>query len=235
MTAPNYRAEYDDGCTWVVVPAYNEANHLPATLTKLRERYRHVVVVDDGSTDATSELALHHDVWCLRHVTNCGQGAALQTGINFALRHGAAIIVTFDADGQHGVEDIDTLVRPICDGEVDVCLGSRFLGRAVGITWARWLVLKVGVFVTRWYSQIDVTDTHNGLRAFSREAAERIRITQNGMAHASEILDAIARLSLRFREVPITIRYTAETLRKGQSSWNGVRIFGELLMARLIR
>ncbi|MDR3637801.1 MAG: glycosyltransferase family 2 protein [Isosphaeraceae bacterium] len=223
------------GATWVVVPAFNEAENLPTTLALLSSRYPNVVVVDDGSTDTTSDLALRHDVWCLHHIVNCGQGAALQTGVDFALHKGASVIVTFDADGQHSVDDIDALVRPIQDEGADVCLGSRFLGRAVGIPWTRWAVLKLGIVVTRQLSRIKVTDTHNGLRAFSRQAATRIRITENGMAHASEILDAISRLGLRFREVPVTIRYTAESLRKGQDSWNSVRIFGQLIMTRIIR
>jgi polyprenyl-phospho-N-acetylgalactosaminyl synthase len=223
------------GGTWVVVPAFNEAASLPSTLAQLSRRYPNIIVVDDGSTDDTPELALRHGAWCLSHAVNCGQGAALQTGVDFALSLGASVIVTFDADGQHSVADIDALVGPVRRGEAEVCLGSRFLGEAVGISWTRWAVLKVGVAVTRWLSRIDVTDTHNGMRAFSRAAAERIRITQDGMAHASEILEAISRLGLRFREVPVTIRYTAESFRKGQSSWNGLRIFGQLLMAKLIR
>jgi polyprenyl-phospho-N-acetylgalactosaminyl synthase len=232
--SPVARGEGGD-VIWVVVPAFNEAENLPRTLTELAGRYRNIVVVDDGSDDATPEVALAHDVWCLTHVVNCGQGAALQTGVDFALVNGASIIVTFDADGQHRAEDIDALIRPVREGEVDVCLGSRFLGRAVGITGSRWLVLKAGVLVTRLLSRLDLTDTHNGLRAFSRAAAERIRITHNGMAHASEILDSISRLGLRFREIPVTVRYTAASFQKGQSSWNSVRILGEILMARIIR
>jgi polyprenyl-phospho-N-acetylgalactosaminyl synthase len=222
------------GDTWVVVPAFNEAENLPRTLAALGGRYPNIVVVDDGSTDETSDLALRHDVWLLHHIVNCGQGAALQTGVDFALHHGASIVVTFDADGQHCVDDIDALVRPIRDECADVCLGSRFLGQAVGIPWTRWAVLKLGIAVTRRFSRINVTDTHNGLRAFSRRAAQQIRITENGMAHASEILDLISRLGLRFCEVPVTIRYTTESLRKGQNSWNSVRILGHLLMNKII-
>lgn len=228
-------ARADASAVWVVVPAYNEGRRLEQTLRGLCERHPNVVVVDDGSADDTSAVALGQEVWVLRHLVNCGQGASLQTGIDFALQCGAAIVVTFDGDGQHCPEDIDRLIEPIVAGQADVVLGSRFLGRAEGIPWSRRLVLKLGVLFTRLFSRIRVTDTHNGLRALSRAAAQRIRITHNRMAHASEILDQIAQHQLRFGEVPVTIRYTADTLQKGQSSWNAVRIVSQLVLGRFIR
>jgi glycosyltransferase involved in cell wall biosynthesis len=220
---------------WVLVAAYNEAPRIANTLALLCRYYAHVVVVDDGSTDNTSLVALQYPVWVLRHIVNCGQGAALQTALTFALGQGAEILVTFDADGQHCVEDIEAVVKPLREGSVDVALGSRFLGRAVGIPWNRWLVLKLGVLFTRVFSQVRVSDAHNGLRAFSRLAAEKVRISQNQMAHASEILDQIRQHRLRFCEVPVTIHYFRGTLAKGQSSWNALRSAGQLLLGRLIR
>jgi glycosyltransferase involved in cell wall biosynthesis len=220
---------------WIVIAAYNEGGRLGATLQSLRRYFPNVVVVDDGSADDTHEVALAHGVWALRHVVNCGQGAALQTGMDFALGRGAEVVVTFDADGQHGADDIEQLVEPVHSGRADVALGSRFLGQAVGLPWSRWLVLKLGVHFTRVFSRIDVTDTHNGFRALSRHAAQSIRITQDRMAHASEILEQISQQRLRFCEVPVTIHYSGATLAKGQSSWNALRIVGQLLLGRLIR
>jgi glycosyltransferase involved in cell wall biosynthesis len=223
------------GGVWVVVPAYNEAPRLAATLRPLRRRHPQVVVVDDGSTDDTAEVAHREGAWVVRHLLNCGQGAALQTGIDFALARGAGAVVTFDADGQHAPEDIDRLLEPVLSREADVALGSRFLGRTEGMPLGRRAVLKLGVLFTRVFSRIRVTDTHNGLRAFSRTAAGQIRITQNRMAHASEILDQVRELGLRYVEVPVTVRYTEGTLAKGQSSWNAVKIVGQLVLGRLIR
>jgi glycosyltransferase involved in cell wall biosynthesis len=220
---------------WIVVPVFNEGARLGGTLGELCAAYAQVVVVDDGSEDNSQQVAAAYPVWRLAHVVNCGQGAALQTGIDFALSRGAEIIVTFDGDGQHCVEDIPRLCRPIAEGTVEVALGSRFLGRAEGIPWARWLTLKAGVVFTRAYSGIRVTDTHNGLRAFSRGAACRLRIRQGRMAHASEILDQVRRLGLSYCEVPTTVRYTHQTLGKGQTSWNSLRIVGQLLLGRLTR
>ena len=220
---------------WIVIPAYNEGPRLKDTLQGLCDRYRNVVVVDDGSADDTGAAALSCPVWLLRHVVNCGQGAALQTGIDFALRQGADLIVTFDADGQHSASEIERLIEPVRAGQCDVALGSRFLGETVGMMWTRWLVLKLGVLFTRVFSRIRVTDTHNGLRALNRRAAGAIRITQNRMAHASEILDQIRLHGLRYIEVPVTIHYTEATREKGQSSWNALRIVGQLILGRLVR
>lgn len=221
---------------WVVIAAYNEEPRLGATLAGLRERgYRNVVVVDDGSRDDTARVALGAGVWSLRHLLNLGQGAALQTGIAFALARGAGTVVTFDADNQHDPDEIPALAAPVRDGTADVALGSRFLGRAENIPLSRKLVLKGGVLFTRLFSGIRVTDTHNGFRAFTADAARRIRITQNRMAHASEILDQVQTLGLRFVEVPVTVRYSAETMAKGQSSWNAVKIVAQLVMGRFVR
>jgi glycosyltransferase involved in cell wall biosynthesis len=224
---------YED--VWIVVPTYNESARLESTLQSLCQRYANVVIVDDGSEDGSREIAARYPVWRLVHVVNCGQGAALQTGIDFALAHDPQIIVTFDADGQHCAEDIERLCQPIREGQVDIVLGSRFLGKAEGIPWGRWLTLKAAVWFTRCYSGIPVTDTHNGLRALSRPAAQKIRIQQNRMAHASEILDQVRRLKLQYCEVPTTVRYTTGTLKKGQTSWNSLRIVGQLLMGRFTR
>ncbi len=221
---------------WVVIAAYNEEPRLGATLAGLRARgYENVVVVDDGSRDRTHEVALGSGVWVLRHLINLGQGAALQTAIRFALLRGAATVVTFDADGQHDPDQIPVVAGPVRDGTAEVALGSRFLGRAENIPFSRMLVLKGGVVFTRLFSGIKVSDTHNGFRAFSRAAVEKIKITQNRMAHASEILDQVQSLGLRYVEVPVTIRYSAETTAKGQSSWNAVKIVAQLLLGRFVR
>lgn len=221
--------------TWVVIPAYNEERRLARVLAEVCAEYPHVVVVDDGSQDSTAEVALRYPVWLLQHVVNLGQGAALQTGIAFALRQGAAIVVTCDADGQHQVSDIATLVEPIVERRADVVLGSRFLGQAVHMPTLRRWVVRLGVLFTRLTTGLAITDTHNGLRAFSRTAAEQLQIRQNRMAHASEILHQIRRHHWRYCEVPVTIRYDPETLAKGQRSWHALRILGELLVGWLTR
>lgn len=220
---------------WIVIPAYNEGARLGATLDELVPHYPNIVVVDDGSRDDTHATALARGVWVLRHAINRGQGAALQTGIRFAVQKEANIVVTFDSDGQHDPTDIPAIVAPVAEGTADVTLGSRFLGHTTGMPVSRRIVLILAVLFTRVVSRIRVTDTHNGFRAFSRLAAQKVRIRQDRMAHASEILDEIKRLKLRYTEVPVTIRYTAATLAKGQSSWNAVRIAWQFLVGKVVK
>ena len=127
---------------WVVVAAFNEAGRLGETLASLDTSRYVVAVVDDGSSDATSAIAGAYPVWLLRHPINCGAGAALRTGMTFALSRGADIIVAFDADGQHDAAEIPLLVAPARDGGFDVVIGSRFLGRTIDMPWSRGLVLR---------------------------------------------------------------------------------------------
>jgi polyprenyl-phospho-N-acetylgalactosaminyl synthase len=222
---------------WIVIAAFNEGSRLATTLQRLGgsgQDYT-IVVVDDGSSDDTASVAGRFPVWVLRHPVNCGQGAALQTGIEFALRNQAEAIVTFDADGQHLPSDIPQLLAPIDSRQADVVLGSRFRGSAINMPWRRKLLLKAAVLFTRVTARIRVTDAHNGLRAFSRAAAEQIKIRQPRMAHASEILEQISYHRLRYTEVPVTIRYTKETLQKGQSAWGAFRITSHLMLGRLMK
>ncbi len=220
---------------WIVVPAFNEAARIDATLQGLCACASDVVVVDDGSTDGTSDVAAAHPVTVLRHPINCGQGTALRTGIAFALDRGADVIVTFDADGQHDPTEVAALVAPVLRGETDIVIGSRFLGRSVGMPRARRAVLQAARLFTRGASGLRVTDPHSGLRALSRAAARRISLRHDRMAYASELIEQIAVHRLRWLEVPVTIHYTPETLAKGQSNWNAFAIIGHLLAGRVIK
>jgi glycosyltransferase involved in cell wall biosynthesis len=219
--------------TWVVVPAYNEGPAIEIVLRELLAVCPQVVVVDDGSSDETGLQARRRAPYVLRHVLNRGQGAALQTGIEFALRRGASYIVTYDADGQHCVEDLPALLGPIVAGECDITLGSRFLGCSERMPPLRRVTLRLAVLFTRLVSRIRLTDAHNGLRAFSRRAAERIQIRSDRMAHASELIDIIRGTGLPFREVPVRVRYTDYSLAKGQSLRSSVRIVFDYLVARV--
>jgi glycosyltransferase involved in cell wall biosynthesis len=216
-----------------VVPAYNESATVGDVVRQLASAGLDVVVIDDGSTDGTAEALAGAPCTVVRHLINRGQGAALQTGIRFALIDGADIIVTFDADGQHDAADIPALVSPIARGECDVTLGSRFLGRAADMPATRRVMLKAGILFTRVVSGVRLTDVHNGVRAFSRSAAADLRLLSDGMQHASEIVDEISRLGLRFREVPVTVRYTPASLAKGQRSWHAMKIAVQVLVRKL--
>lgn len=219
----------------IVIPAYNAQHTVGRVLAELRAKgFGDVVVVDDGSADGTGEAAARAGAAVLTHAINRGQGAALRTGIAYALAQGAEVIVTFDADGQHRAADLSRLIEPVARGDVDVALGSRFLRRKTRMPLSRQLVLRVGVLVQWVLYGIRLSDAHNGLRALSRRAAEAIRIDADRMEHASEIVDEIKRHGLRYCEVPVTILYSRDTLVRGQSAWNSLRIGAKMLLKKLL-
>ncbi|RYF20309.1 MAG: glycosyltransferase family 2 protein [Oxalobacteraceae bacterium] len=222
--------------TFVVVPAYNEGEVLASVLATIRAEGFPCVVVDDGSHDDTYAIASAQGCQVLRHIINRGQGAALRTGIEFCLRAGAEVIVTFDSDGQHRINDVWRMLDTLRERRVDVVLGSRFLAQQDGsMPRTRRLVLKLGILFTRLTSGLRLSDTHNGLRVLSRRAAKEIRLRQDRMAHASELLEEIGRLKLSYCEVATTVAYTPYSKSKGQSSGAALRIVWELLMARMGR
>jgi glycosyltransferase involved in cell wall biosynthesis len=233
-TLPQLSTEVREGI-FVLMPAYNEGACLEEVVSEVRAQYPNVVVVDDGSSDDTFAVAKRCARYVLRHAINRGQGAALQTAIEFALMRGARYIVTFDSDGQHRLEDVPAMIDPILRGECEITLGSRFLGRESDIPAARRVILRLGVLFTRVFNRVKLTDAHNGLRAFSRKAAGRINITLDRMAHASELIDLIKRSGLPFREVPVKIRYTEYSLAKGQPSRNALNIVFHYLIGRIMR
>jgi glycosyltransferase involved in cell wall biosynthesis len=220
---------------WIVIPAYREASMIARVVATCRARFANVVVVDDGSRDGTDRAAHDAGAFVIRHPVNLGQGAALQTGLDFALSRRAALIATFDADGQHRIEDVEAMRDRLRAEDVDVVLGSRFLGHAENIPALKRIVLQLAVLFTRATTGLALTDAHNGLRLFTADAARRIRLTQNRMAHASEILAQIARERLRYVEHPITVLYTDYSRAKGQRLGNAVNILGELFLGRLER
>lgn len=219
-----------------VIPAFNKGKTTTAAAVADALAFvDHVVVVDDCSTDDTSMLPITDRVTVLRHVINRGQGAALQTGTEFALQQLAAdVIVHFDADGQMQGKDIPAMIAPIVDGDFDIVIGSRFLGIVSdGMPLVRRMAIRLGVIFTIGLSGIAVSDAHNGFRVLSRKAATEIRITLDRMAHASEIVDLIKTKRLRYTERPVDILYTAETLRKGQSTFRALLTAKDILKKKI--
>lgn len=213
---------------FIVVPAWNEAKNLPQVLADLRQYFpaEQTVVVDDGSRDATYQLAKQSGVVALRHIINRGQGAALQTGNDYALSHGATAIVHFDADGQHQAGEISEWLKPILADEVEVVLGSRFLGKkAKNLPLSKKIFFKLIIPWHNLFTGLHLTDLHNGTRVLSRLAAEKIKITQDEMAHNSEIQGQIAKYKLSYREVPVEIIYN----QYGRGLKTGIKIFKDLI------
>lgn len=217
---------------WYVVPAYNEAKVIEASISKLNG---HVVVVDDCSADDTGDIARSAGAHVCRHPINLGQGAALQTGIDYALAHGADIIVTFDADGQHRAVDAEAMIAALEEHQVDIVLASRFIGKTEGMPALRRFVLKAATLYTKLTTGLALTDTHNGLRVMTARAAKSIRLRQSRMAHASEILEQIAQQGLKYREFPVTIIYTDYSRAKGQRLTGAFAVLSDLYIRRLYR
>ena len=223
---------------FVVVPAYNEEKRIAFALRDLKSHgYNQIVVIDDGSKDATGKEALSCGATVLTHLVNRGQGAALRTGIEYALSQGADAIVTFDSDGQHQANEIKTLLAPIKNDEADITLGSRFLGdkskhvpilRKILLFGSRLIIL---IFYGLWMS-----DAHNGFRALGRLAATKIEIKSNRMEHASEIIGEIKNKRLRYIEVPVTIKYNQETLEKGAGGMmQALRVLAKMVIQKITR
>lgn len=219
---------------WVIVPMYNEASTVASVIASLQEQFDHVVCIDDGSADGSQAVAASAGATVLRHAVNQGQGAALQTGFDYVLRHTpASYAVTFDADGQHVVSDAVRMVQTARETRSDVVLASRFTGSSTAMPAARRLVLKAGIRFTQWTAKLDVTDTHNGLRVLNRDALTKIRLTMPRMAYASELLAAIVPNGLTYVEVPTTVNYTDYSRAKGQSNINAVNILFDLAVRRM--
>lgn len=229
MTATNKNTVY------IVVPAFNEQDVIREVLNNLLQYPYKIVVVDDGSTPSLKEpLSDINGIAYIRHKVNLGQGAALQTGIDYALLHNAGYIVTFDADGQHSPADIEKLLAPLQNKEAAVALGSRFLEKNMhNAPASRTWILKAGRWVNYFFTGIYLSDAHNGLRAMTREAAAKIRLKENRMAHATEFLFSIRKHKLAYKEVPAAVLYTDYSKAKGQSVFNSIRIFFDLVLHKL--
>jgi polyprenyl-phospho-N-acetylgalactosaminyl synthase len=220
---------YDD--VWVVVPLYNEGPVIGGVVQEVRATFAHVVCIDDGSSDDSAAAAEAAGAVVVRHPVNLGQGAALQTGFEYALSvPSMRWVVTFDADGQHQVSDVLAMLELADSDDLDVVFGSRFLDDRTEAGFLKGLVLKAAVGYTNLTTGTRLTDAHNGLRVMSRDVVSRVDITQNRMAHASELVQQIGHLGIRYGESPVHILYTDYSRSKGQSLWNAVNILADLIL-----
>lgn len=219
---------------YVIIPVYNEAPVIGSVVGAVSQIFSNVVCVNDGSYDDSAAEIDKTDAVLINHPFNLGQGAALKTGIDFALRDAdAAYFITFDSDGQHQIADAVRMLEVLKEGAYDIVLGSRFLGKADNIGLVRAGVLKAAVTFSNLTTRVRLTDAHNGLRVFNRRFAKQIDITMPGMAHATEFIHAIATGEFKYTEIPVTILYTEYSKAKSQSLFNSVNIGFDLLMRRI--
>jgi polyprenyl-phospho-N-acetylgalactosaminyl synthase len=224
---------------WVVIPAFNEAVVVGGVIADVRSVFDHVVCVDDGSTDGTGEIARRAGAHLVRHPINLGQGAAIQTGVEYARKQpGARVFATFDADGQHRVKDVAAMIDRLSAGDVDVVIGTRF-GEDQGASQPpifKRIVLQTAARLSRRGRRLGLTDTNNGLRVFNKKVADGLDITMSGMSHANEFVMLIAENHWRVVEQPVEVLYTEYSKSKGQPLLNGVNIiFDGFLRGRIPR
>lgn len=226
---------FDPKNLWVVVAAYNEKQAARRSVEDLLQQGFEVVVVDDGSRDDTASVVEDLDIHLLRHPINLGQGAAIQTGIQYALTFNAQYIATFDSDGQHRAEDLNAMLNKLQQYGSDVCLGSRFIDKSTTMPIFRRLTLKLAIVFTYFHTGKWFTDAHNGLRVMTNRSAKILDLQENRMAHASEILSQFVRNNLAIIEHPVTIHYTEYSLAKGQTSFSGFKILFDLVISKVFR
>jgi glycosyltransferase involved in cell wall biosynthesis len=219
----------------LIIPVFNEEKQIYNTLKHIDMKKYHVICVDDGSSDSSSLEIRKTKARLIKHPINLGQGASLQTGIEYALQNpDIQYFVTFDADGQHRVEDVEKMLDKIKAGKFDIILGSRFLGDTVNMPILKKIILKYAVKFANFTSGVNLTDTHNGLRVFTREVAEKLDLQMADYSHASEIIEKIGALKLKYTEVPVTIEYTEYSKSKGQSMINAVNIGFDILLDKVM-
>ena len=193
------------------IPAYNEEKNIAKIIIKLKKITDSIIVCDDGSSDMTSEIAKNLGVIVISHKKNMGYGAAIRTIFEKSAEIGSDILVTFDADGQHRIEDVSRVLHPLENSEADIVIGSRFLGKQSNVPNYRKLGIKVITQVTNSSIKTKLTDSQSGFRAYSKQVLSKISLSEVGMGISTEILIKASSKGLRITEVPITILYSGDT------------------------
>ena len=233
----------DDSCgdvgdftdTWLIIPCFNEGTVIGDVISHARHTFPNIVAVNDGSAD-NSAAAIHEaGAHLVNHPVNLGQGAAIQTGVEYArAQPGGKYFVTFDADGQHQVKDVVAMVQRLRTEPYDIVVGTRFGQNqdTSSVPWLKRLVLRTVVMLSPRTRRLGLSDAHNGLRVFNRRVAEELNLRMNGMSHASEFVNLIDDRGWRVTEQPVEILYTEYSMSKGQSLFNGVNILSDMMLTK---
>jgi glycosyltransferase involved in cell wall biosynthesis len=220
--------------TYVVIPVYNEGSVVLEVVNEIRKHFKNIVCINDGSTDDSSQKLRHADVMLVEHPFNLGQGAALQTGIDYALQDPRAqYFITYDADGQHSFTDALNMLKRLKKDKLDIVTGSRFIGNAENISPVKKTFLRLVAIFSRHTTGLTLTDPYNGLRVFNRNFAQNLKLTLSDFSHPTEIAQRVAEGQYKFGEEPVTIKYTDYSKSKGQPMLNSVNILVDLLFHRI--
>jgi polyprenyl-phospho-N-acetylgalactosaminyl synthase len=215
-----------------IVPVYNEEKSILSVINDLKKYVDQVVVVDDCSSDNIGELLDNSGAVVLKHEINRGQGAALQTGHEYAMKAGADFVLHFDGDGQFDAEDIGPALETLINNNADIVFGSRFLDNRSRIPFfKKYFILPFGRMFNWFFWRINLSDSHNGFRILNRKALEKIVISQDRMAHASEIPVLAKKYGLKIVEHPVKVTYREY----GQGIGGGIKIIGDLLIGKFVK
>ena len=189
------------------IPAYNEEKNIASIITKLKNITDSIIVCDDGSSDMTSEISKNLGAIVISHKKNMGYGAAIRTIFQKSVELDSDILVTFDADGQHRIDDVNKILQPLENNEADIVIGSRFLDNESKVPNYRKIGIKVITQVTNASLKKKLTDSQSGFRAYNKQALTQISPSEMGMGISTEILIKASNKGLRIAEIPITILY----------------------------
>jgi len=195
----------------VGIPAYNEEKNIAKIIVKLKKIADKIIVCNDGSTDLTSEIAENLGVIVINHTKNRGYGSGIKSIFDKSKEIGSELLVTFDGDGQHRVEDIKKIIEPIEKNEIDLVIGSRFLNEEQEVPQYRKLGIKLITKITNANLKEKITDSQSGFRAYSKEVISKLKTSDMGMGVSTEILIKASSLNFKIGEVPITILYDGDT------------------------
>ena len=217
-----------------VIPAYNEATRITAVVNGVKKYVDKVVVVDDGSADATADTAMKAGAFVVRHMSNGGAGAATMTGLEAARLLGATMVITLDADEQHDPNDIPAMLAPLQDNRADIVFANRF-GTRNRIPFIRRVFNGIGNIVSFMATGLWVRDSQCGFKAFGPKALADINLRMSGFEFCTEIVRESVQHKWRIVEVPTKVIYSEYTLAKGQSFANGVRTAFKILLRSFLR
>ena len=223
--------------TFIIVPVYNEQEVIGTVLQKIKKFFlsSNIICVDDGSSDNSVNEIIKEKVVLLRHIINLGQGAAIHTGIQYALKMNAKYFVTFDSDGQHSIVDAKKMLNFLVKKKLNIVLGSRFLKikSKKKIPILRSIILFWAIKLSNLFYGIKLSDTHNGLRVFDFKFAKTLKIRMIGMSHPAEFVVNIKKNKFFYAEYPTNINYTKYSISKGQANINSFNILFDMLINKI--
>ena len=214
----------------MVVPAFNEQKVIKDIINNLLKKFPNVIVVNDGSNDRTLEIINELDIKVLSHEINLGVGAAVQTGFDYVSKiPNAKAVITFDADGQHLVDDAVAMAKEILICDEGIIFGTRFPKHSKNIPKLKRIVLKLIARITDLVTGVTLTDAHNGLKAYKVSTIKELELQFSSYSYESELITQVAKKKIDYKEMPTDIKYTSYSIKKGQKLLNGLLIIEDLL------